>query len=69
MHKKISIAKNTFFNGSKVPMNTILAIGYDILAGSRAQEIMIRYGLSDNTITDWCGFYSDLLGQDIEFTK
>jgi hypothetical protein len=66
--KKISIAKNTFFHGSKVPMNTILAIGYDILAGSRTQEIMIRHGLSHNTITDWCGFYRDLLGQDIEFT-
>jgi hypothetical protein len=47
-------------------MNTTLAIGYDILAGSRTQEIMIGHGLSDNTITDWC-IHRDLLGQDIEF--
>jgi predicted ferric reductase len=29
---------------------------------------MIRHGLSPTTIADWCGFYRDLLGQDIEFT-
>jgi hypothetical protein len=38
----------------KAPVNQILHIGYDILAGSGATEIRIRHGLSPNTATDWC---------------
>jgi hypothetical protein len=66
--KKISIMKNTFFYNSKVPINVVLSIGYDILAGSRTQEIVIHHDLSPTTVTDWCGFYRDLLSEDIAYT-
>jgi hypothetical protein len=60
--------KNTFFHNTKLPVSVILNIGYDILAGSKAQEIGIRHGLSEHTVTDWCGFYRDLLSEDIAYT-
>jgi hypothetical protein len=37
---KISIMRNTFFHNTKLPVNVILNIGYDILAGSKAQEMV-----------------------------
>jgi hypothetical protein len=56
------------FHNSKVPINVVLSIGYDILVGSRTQEIVIHHGLSPSTVTDWCGFYRDLLSEDIAYT-
>jgi hypothetical protein len=60
--------KNTFFYNYKVPINVILSNGYDILAVSRTQEIVICHDLSPTTVTDSCGFYRDLISEDIAYT-
>jgi hypothetical protein len=60
--------KNTYFHNSQAPINVVSSIGYDILDGSRTQEIVIRHGLSSTTFTDWCGFYRGFLSEDIAYT-
>jgi hypothetical protein len=32
------------------------------------QYIGIRHDLNEHNVTDWCGFYHDLLNEDIAYT-
>jgi hypothetical protein len=63
--KRFSYSYKTFFHGAKLSANKILHIGYDLLSGSRVEEIKLKHGIARQTATDWCAFYRELIREDI----
>ncbi len=51
--KKISIYKDTIFEGKKLGLNTIIQIAYGYLSRSPIQSIIDFTGCSSATITEW----------------
>ncbi len=59
--KEWSIVKGTFFDKSKTPINVILLVGYLFITRANWTQILMYTGLSENTVTDFIGFYRQLL--------
>jgi len=59
--KAISIFQNTFFQNTKIPINKILELGYLFLLRLPWSQLVIFTGLSEESITNWLGFYRQLV--------
>ncbi len=66
--KKISIFKDTIFEGKKLPLNILLQIAYGYLSKNPIQSIMDFTGCSANTITEWTSIIRDACTQSLTYT-
>jgi transposase-like protein len=64
--KAFSLLRGTFFQKSRLPINTIMLISYFLLAGTNYKTIMICTGVSKDTICNWGNFFRELLALDIQ---
>jgi transposase-like protein len=61
-----SIFKDTFFEGTHLPIHQILLLGYLWLSGAQHSTIEIITGLSNATVCKWVNYYRVLVANDLE---
>ena len=58
--------RGTFFTNTKLPLNTVLFAGYLRLLKLNWTQIALLTGLSENTVSNYIGFYRQLVSSDLK---